>query len=519
MSPIPIIDVFAGPGGLGEGFSSLRDDKGEPVFQISMSIEMETNAHNTLRLRSFVRKIMRASGKLPKDYLDYLKSPSTENLIKMQNQHPKEWSAADREAIQATLVEGDDTWVNKAKERLGGYNGPLILIGGPPCQAYSLVGRARRTRNKKKLDEDVKQTLYKCYLRFIEVLHPTVFVMENVKGILSAKHDSQDVFPLIERDMRGDGYTLHSLVVENPVSSKDYIVQAEHYGIPQARHRVILIGVRNDFELDRGKPGLLIQHSEMTVQQALSGIPKVRSGFTSRNKPDCNWAEFIRNSAKMILSTPEGSPLESQLQSVLNAVLPSFREARQVEKDELGVYKDWFRGRLSREKVLANHKARNHMSSDLERYLFCAAYAAKYHKPAKLYDFPVALLPDHKNAQAAASGKSVIFADRFRVQLPDRCSTTVTSHICKDGHYFIHPDCTQCRSLTVREAARLQTFPDDYYFAGNRTAQYQQVGNAVPPLLAEQIAQVVATYLGNKVVGYFDSVKYDSEQERKPQDG
>lgn len=146
------------------------------------------------------------------------------------------------------------------------------------------------------------------------------------------------------------------------------------------------------------------------------------------------------------------------------------------------------------------------MATDLERYLFCSAFAAKHNKPAKLYDFPKSLLPDHDNAKGAAKGEKVIFADRFRVQMPDRCSTTITSHICKDGHYFIHPDCTQCRSLTVREAARLQTFPDDYYFMGNRTAQYQQVGNAVPPLLAQQIAKVVAEYLDpdRDVKGYFD---------------
>lgn len=132
---------------------------------------------------------------------------------------------------------------------------------------------------------------------------------------------------------------------------------------------------------------------------------------------------------------------------------------------------------------VCNHASRSHMVSDLHRYLFVSAYGFKNRRSPTLADFPESLLPDHGNIGTGS------FADRFRVQLPGDPSTTIVSHIAKDGHYYIHPDPAQCRSMTVREAARAQTFPDNYFFCGPRTSQYHQVGNAVPPYLARQIAE------------------------------
>jgi DNA (cytosine-5)-methyltransferase 1 len=143
----------------------------------------------------------------------------------------------------------------------------------------------------------------------------------------------------------------------------------------------------------------------------------------------------------------------------------------------------WYRG--SDPRLILNHESRSHMPEDLARYLFCAVYAQLYGVSPKAQHFPGELAPRHLNWD---SGK---FDDRFRVQVANRPSTTVMSHMAKDGHYFIHYDPVQCRSLTVREAARLQTFQDSYFFEGNRGEQYTQVGNAVPPFLARQIAEVV----------------------------
>lgn len=138
------------------------------------------------------------------------------------------------------------------------------------------------------------------------------------------------------------------------------------------------------------------------------------------------------------------------------------------------------------------HETRSHMRSDLHRYLFASSFAEEYSYSPKIKNFPPGLLPAHVNV----SSESVPFSDRFKVQMGGCPSTTVVAHIAKDGHYYIHHDPSQCRSLTVREAARLQTFPDNYFFEGNRSQQYLQVGNAVPPLLARKIAVLVSDLIG-----------------------
>jgi DNA (cytosine-5)-methyltransferase 1 len=151
-------------------------------------------------------------------------------------------------------------------------------------------------------------------------------------------------------------------------------------------------------------------------------------------------------------------------------------------------HREWFSDRKLG--GVCNHETRGHIREDLHRYFFASVFASEKGRSPLLENFPTQLLPKHRNVAAAL--KETKFNDRFRVQIADRQSTTVVSHIAKDGHYYIHYDPSQCRSMTVREAARLQTFPDNYFFEGGRTQQYHQVGNAVPPLLAKQIAEIVA---------------------------
>ena len=150
---------------------------------------------------------------------------------------------------------------------------------------------------------------------------------------------------------------------------------------------------------------------------------------------------------------------------------------------------DWYKD--ERLGGVCNHSSRSHMRTDIQRYFFASCFALLKNRSPLLKDFPDILIPEHKNAREAIKNGNGLFSDRFRVQLRNFPATTITSHIAKDGHYFIHPDPLQCRSLTVREAARIQTFPDNYFFEGPQTSQYQQVGNAVPPLLARSTANIV----------------------------
>lgn len=507
LDAIQVIDLFAGPGGLGEGFASLRSTAGMPIFDLRASFECDPWAHRTLRLRAFVRQFL--DEKLPQEYLAYIRDPSDERLKCLADAHPVQWAEAEAEAHLIELTIGERDGIEYAAGRLANQSvcprPPLVIVGGPPCQAYSLVGRARRREEKS--DKTLKQeTLYLSYLEFINEFNPDLFVMENVKGMLSAQVDRGGIFELISHDMRNLGYRLCSLVSPDPKNPRDYIVRAEDYGMPQARHRVFLVGVRAD---SGRRLRQLQKRASITVKDALHGIPAIRSGFTQRPEEDNAkiWQDFIRSTAKEFAAIEELDELRTEFAHIAGATLPFRREANEIFSVKDIPYAKWYRGALEGERLLTNHYARAHMESDLRRYLFAATSTGKFGRSPKLTEYPKALLPNHKNVAELKAGQEPVFSDRFRVQVADAPSTTITSHISKDGHYYIHPDPLQCRSLTVREAARLQTFPDDYFFEGPRTAQYQQVGNAVPPLLAQQIAQVVANYFGIESSTGVDGIK------------
>lgn len=471
---IKVIDLFAGPGGLGEGFENLSNS-GEKIFKIQLSIEKDSYACKTLRLRAFHRSLTRSS--LP-DLYDYYQRPEEEIFKEVIKKYQREWVSAQNTARQHEMsVKNRNVTRSMISERLNNAK-KWVLVGGPPCQAYSLVGRARRTKEtRKKFESDHRHTLYEEYLDILQHFQPPVFVMENVKGILSATHRGSGIFHRICEDLSKAGYELHSLSghpsrdLAQCWISEAFVVRSEQHGIPQTRHRVFILGVRKDLGITP-KP-LAKNDRSIALGEALEGLPSLRSRL-STNDSVAKWEKarrcgvmLARGSSNLTLPQSSGS---------------EFVESRSAAKSFLGD-KDL--------EGVPNHQSRSHIMKDIERYAFAASYAKKHGKSPKVNDFPSRLKPKHKNIH----DEEVPFKDRFKVQIETRPSSTITSHISKDGHYYIHPDPAQARSLTVREAARLQTFQDNYRFEGPRTEQYKQVGNAVPPLLAQKIARVVADLL------------------------
>ena len=491
---------------MGEGFSQAG-------FDIRLSIECDRGAHQTLQFRSFCRELVkmeRGLGLLSKFF------ESGSQIEGFYKEHPSLAEQAQNEAWLARLGTTPNSEVDE-RIRLGLRGAKKwVLIGGPPCQAYSLVGRARMRGSDPDFEDDHRHFLYKEYLRIVEEHRPTVFVMENVKGILSANVKETAIFAQILSDLREPTralkrrchpqgeveYELHSISVSADTlgagfAPKQFLVRAEDFGIPQRRHRIFIVGIRRGAGI--GMNYLKSSESATSVGDVISDLPKLRSGFS--RKSSGNWIASMEGMSiqpwfrLLAKSKPEMFQMLNfelrQLETVQNNGCNITRLARRSKPRGLA---EWY-GKLDLPFVL-NHECRNHMAGDLQRYFYAACYSKVYHKSPKISDFPRQLWPAHANVQNVE--KKVIFDDRFRVQCEDGASTTVVSHISKDGHYYIHPDPRQCRSLTVREAARLQTFPDDYFFTGPRTAQFHQVGNAVPPYLAFQIATALKKSLMGK---------------------
>lgn len=487
---IPVVDLFAGPGGLNEGFSALGEEALTPVFRTIASVEMDTQACATLTLRSTFRHLKRKFGRVPAPYYALLRGETTLEEFSAQTDIKDALRRARSEVHQLELGidrnESDSIIRSALAKNDVGRSDDWVLLGGPPCQAYSLVGRSRR-KNDLHFEEDKKHFLYREYLHILDQFQPAVFVMENVKGLLSATNGGQRMFEMIKKDLENagsSGYDIYSFAMDDrppsALTPSDFILRAELYGVPQRRHRVILLGIRRD-RINGTVKSALEPSDVVSVADAIGHLPRLRSGITPTSSDSADeWYRLLRATASAYhrddlpvhAALTRAVPNDIEMQNAPASMFEHF-----VSDPDLKAY--------------VHHETRAHMRKDLERYWYAAAYGLEHGISPRLRELPESLLPNHANAKSALRP----FEDRFRVQVWEGPATTITSHISKDGHYYIHPDPSQMRSLTVREAARLQSFPDNYYFVGNRTQKYHQVGNAVPPLLAKQIAEVVSAFL------------------------
>jgi len=415
-----ILDLFSGAGGLSEGF-----------FRTGATfvghVEMDKYASETLRTRT-------AYWNLKKDnkldiYYDYLlKNIDRQTLWEEAN------VANSDDVINKAI--SDDTFdeiVNTAKKTMKTKNIKKVdlIIGGPPCQAYSVVGRARM---KEAVTCDPRNFLYKYYVRFLEKFTPKMFVFENVPGMLSAGNGQH--FKDIKEAIAKAGY--HMELKE---------LTASDYGVLQKRKRIIIIGwKKNNKQKHYEYPEFETIKNKYLVQDLLEDLPET--------KP-----------ARMI----EGKGLYSKEPS------PYLSEANIRDKDF---------------DILTQHETRMHNERDLKIYKIAIE---KWDKEKKRLCYKEL---SEENPELCTHKNKTSFTNRFNVIKADQpASHTILAHMAMDGHYYIHPDIKQLRSLSVREAARLQSFPDDFYFEGPRTAQFRQIGNAVPPKMAEQIAKKIKELL------------------------
>jgi DNA (cytosine-5)-methyltransferase 1 len=463
---IKVIDLFCGAGGISTGLLSAVPDA-----EIECAIDAEPSAVHTYAVNKFARTIGRKA-------IDVITFQSGRyQLAEKFYKHP-EWKNLSRRVHNLRLSPSTEPSMFLSKNP----SAARVLVGGPPCQAYSLVGRAKNKGSQGYVpSEDNRHFLYLRYLEFVKTARPEVFIFENVKGMGSASVDGVSIFRAVLNDLANPlgventallsyrivALSSNKILTFEPheiidASPKEFTIRCEELGIPQARHRIIFLGVRHDLV---SKLSPIPKAKPQTVEQTISHRPTMRS-YDSKNDSMAKWL----NQAKTDYLTFEKVARAKGL----------YRLA-----DTLGGYTDStidFHDPFA----IPNHNARRHMSSDISRYrLLASCVQSEVLTNAELLD-AFSLAPEHANWSQKTK-----FVDRFTVQKRDSVSKTVVSHIAKDGHYYIHYDPLQARSLSVREAADLQTFPDDFIFCGNVTQQYTQVGNAVPPKLAATIGALI----------------------------
>ncbi len=413
MGSLNFIDLFAGAGGLSEGFIRAG-------FQPIAHVEVDKAACYTLKTRT-AYYYLKSLNKYH-TYVSYLKGE-----IARQDLYTIVPSELLDTVINLPIGSEHNPTIHKIITRHLEDRSVDLIIGGPPCQAYSLVGRARSANG---MLQDPRNYLYVQYAKYLERYQPKMFVFENVLGLKSAKEG------LYLRNME-------KLFLKNGYKMRLFTVEANNFGVLQNRKRIIIIGWKEDLSIYVPNLESINIEADYKVKHLLNDLPAIQAG---------------EGVDKFLI-------YKSKTNNYLN--------------------KSFIRNGIE---VLTQHIARPHSEQDKEIYRIAIKKWNSKKERLNYNDLPERL-KTHKNRHS--------FFDRFKVVAANEFhSQTVVAHIAKDGHYYIHPDIEQNRSITVREAARLQSFPDDYYFEGvkesaNRTAAFKQIGNAVPPLMAEKIAKAL----------------------------
>lgn len=415
-SDFAVLDIFSGAGGLSEGFFRTG-------FKFIAHIDMDKNALATLETRSIYHALNTAE----RDdiYCSYIRGDISREVLLRESKLFLDQISAGIINIELTSITRNRILleIEKCKKK-SGLKEVDVIIGGPPCQAYSSVGISR---DPQRMQNDARNYLYLYYLDLLKHFKPKIFIFENVPGMKSAK--GGDVFDSFRTKAADCGYV---------VSYK--LLDAQDFFVLQKRERLIIIGWQSEYDFQY--PLFAPKEHNYTVSCLLEDLPPLNPGEGSETPQNYT-----------------GPPSEYLKRAKIRS-----------EKD-----------------ILIQHRARTHNERDRAIYRRAITVWNNEHRRIKYDELPEKL-KTHKNRKS--------FKDRFKVVEADRgYSHGILAHLSQDGHYYIHPDITQARSLTVREAARIQSFPDNFKFEGARKSQYRQIGNAVPPLMAEGIASEIKKML------------------------
>jgi DNA (cytosine-5)-methyltransferase 1 len=443
------LDLFSGAGGLTEGFARNK-------FDIIAHVEKDYWACETLRTRLLFHEL-EAQGNLD-PYWSYCSQRRDQRLKAMDRSMLINAIGLERAnlildcVIQETFgipenppgAVSAEMVIEIIQKKYPIVDRVDLIIGGPPCQAYSLVGRGRMKENAL---SDSRNYLFRYYVQMVDKYKPEIFIMENVPGIITAHQGA--ILSSIRSDFKDIGYEFYTGMNKD---DKDNVLDARDYGVPQKRKRMIMIGAKSRSRLPmdiyrtlyskRYPESSLMNGENISTIDVIGDLPVIQNG------------QGVNNLDEYPVLTMHPSKYQTQMRNSSNGVM--------------------------------NHIARPHSPNDLAIYRIAIDESLKGNK-INYCDYPEEYRT-HKNLAS--------FADRYKVHTGEATPHTIVAHLSKDGHYNIHPDITQCRSFTVREAARVQSFPDNYKFEGPRTAQYVQVGNAVPPLLSQAIANAVLQVFG-----------------------